>query len=101
MTAPVLRRDRRRWTWGVGALVVLAWSLAGAGVFSGEVLNPAGLAQFGRFAAGAVHPALDADLLAVLARAALVTVAYAALGAGLALALGALGAEAARPLSFS
>ncbi|KQS59915.1 ABC transporter permease [Geodermatophilus sp. Leaf369] len=94
MTAPVLRRDRRRWTWGVGALVVLAWSLAGAGVFSGEVLNPAGLAQFGRFAAGAVHPALDADLLTVLARAALVTVAYAALGAGLAIGLGALGAVA-------
>ena len=89
---PVLRRDRRRWAWGLGALAVLLWSLAGAGLFSGDVLNAAGTAQFGRFASAALSPAVDAEFLGVLARSALVTVAYAAAGTALALALGAAGA---------
>jgi phosphonate transport system permease protein len=92
VAAPRLRRDRRRWRWGLGAVVVLLWSLAGAGLFSGPVLNPAGLRQFGRFAAAALSPAHDAGFLGVLAEATLVTVAYAALGAALAVGLGAVGA---------
>jgi phosphonate transport system permease protein len=91
---PPLRRDRRRWAWGLGAVAVLIWSLAGAGLFSGAVLNPSGLRQFGRFAAAALSPAHDAEFLGLLAGATLVTVAYAALGAALAVALGALGAVA-------
>lgn len=91
--APLVR-DRRRWAWGLGAVALVLWSLAGTGAFTGDVLNPAGLSQAGRFAAGAVHPDLSGDLLAVLGGAALVTVAYAALGAGLAVVLGALGAVA-------
>jgi phosphonate transport system permease protein len=63
-------------------------------VFSGPVLNPAGLRQFGRFAAAAFSPAHDAEFLGVLLEATLVTVAYAALGAALAVVLGALGAVA-------
>lgn len=94
VTAPRLRRDRRRWAWGLGAVVVLLWSLAGAGLFSGPVLNPAGLRQFGRFGAAALSPAHDAEFLGLLAEATLVTVAYAALGAALAVVLGALGAVA-------
>ncbi|MGY1683777.1 PhnE/PtxC family ABC transporter permease [Geodermatophilus sp. SYSU D01176] len=89
---PVLRRDRRRWAWGLGAGAVLVWSLAGAGLFSGEVVNPGGTAQVGRFASAALSPAVDAPFLGVLARSALVTVAHAAAGTGLALALGAVGA---------
>ncbi|MGR6963044.1 hypothetical protein ACU610_01080 [Geodermatophilus sp. URMC 61] len=89
---PRLRRDRRRWAWGLGAGTALVWSLAGAGLFSGEVLNPAGTAQFGRFAAAALDPAVDAEFLGLLVRSALVTVAYAAAGTALALALGAVGA---------
>ncbi|TYP87496.1 PhnE/PtxC family ABC transporter permease [Blastococcus xanthinilyticus] len=89
---PRLRRDRRRWVWGAGAVAVVVWSLAGAGLFSGPVVNPAGLRQFGRFASAALSPALDAEFLAVLGRATLVTVAYAASGTALALVLGALGA---------
>ncbi|KQS71880.1 ABC transporter permease [Modestobacter sp. Leaf380] len=91
--APLVR-DRRRWAWGLGAVALVLWSLAGTGALTGDVLNPAGLSQAGRFAAGAVHPDLSGDLLAVLGGAALVTVAYAALGAGLAVVLGALGAVA-------
>ncbi|MEJ5868033.1 ABC transporter permease subunit [Pseudokineococcus sp. 5B2Z-1] len=89
---PRLRRSRARWAWGVGAGVLLLWSLAGAGVFSGEVLNPAGARQLARFGAGALAPDLSSDFLRLLLGSTLVTVAYAALGAGLAVAAGALGA---------
>jgi phosphonate transport system permease protein len=91
---PRLHRDTARWAWGLGALALLGWSLAGAGAFAGEVLNPAGLAQVGRFADGAVHPDLSGAHLQLLARATLVTIAYASLGAALAIALGAVGAVA-------
>ncbi|TFV66591.1 UNVERIFIED_ORG: ABC transporter permease subunit [Bacillus sp. AZ43] len=91
---PELRRDRRRWAWGLGAAAVVLWSLAGTGLFSRPVVNPAGTGQFGRFAGAALSPALDPGFLGVLAEAALVTVAYAALGAALSVVLGALGAVA-------
>ncbi|MGY5885335.1 PhnE/PtxC family ABC transporter permease [Modestobacter lacusdianchii] len=91
---PVLRRVRARWGWGLGALALVLWSLAGAGAFAGEVVNPAGTAQFGRFAAAALSPALDGEFLRVLAGSVLVTVAYAVLGAALAVGLGAVGAVA-------
>ncbi|MGY1637509.1 PhnE/PtxC family ABC transporter permease [Geodermatophilus sp. SYSU D00742] len=89
---PRLRRDPRRWAWALGSAAVLLWSLAGAGLFSGEVLNPGGTAQFARFAAAVLSPALDAEFLGLLASSVWVTVAYAALGTALALVLGAVGA---------
>jgi phosphonate transport system permease protein len=89
---PRLRRVRARWAWGLGAIAVVVWSLAGAGLFSGDVLNPAGRVQFGRFAGAALAPALDPAFLQLLAASVLVTVAYAVLGAALAVLLGALGA---------
>jgi phosphonate transport system permease protein len=92
--APRLRRDRQRWGWGLAAVVLLSWSLAGAGLFSGPVLNPSGLRQFGRFAAAALSPELGTEFLGVLAQATLVTVAYAVLGSALAVLLGSLGAVA-------
>jgi phosphonate transport system permease protein len=94
VAAPPLRRDRRRWAWGLGALAVVVWSLAGAGLLAGDVVNAAGTAQFGRFAAAALSPAVDGVFLRLLAGSVLVTVAYAALGAALAVLLGALGAVA-------
>ncbi|RZU30952.1 PhnE/PtxC family ABC transporter permease [Blastococcus saxobsidens] len=87
-----LARDRRRWAWGLTAVVLTAAALAGAGLFSGSVLNPGGSAQFGRFATAALRPELDPGFLSVVAGSALVTVAYAVLGGGLALVLGAVGA---------
>ena len=90
--APRLVRDRRRWAWGVAAAVLVAGSLVGSGSFSGAVVNPSGSTQFGRFAAAALRPELDPAFLGLVAGSTLVTVAYAALGGGLALLLGALGA---------
>lgn len=91
---PALRRSRARWAWGTGALVAVVWSLAGAGLLSGHVLNPAGTRQLSRFAAGALGPDLSGDFLQVLGVSTLVTVAYAALGTALAVLLGAVGAVA-------
>ena len=92
--APRLRRDRRRWAWAGAALALAAVSLAGSGLLSGPVVNPGGAAEFGRFAAAALRPELGAEFLRVVADAALVTLAYAVLGAGLAVLLGAAGALA-------
>jgi phosphonate transport system permease protein len=89
---PRLRRDRRRWAWGLGAAALVTSSAAAAGLAGGEVLNPAGLAAFGRFAGAAASPELPGPFLSVLGTAALVTAAYAALGTALALVLGAVGA---------
>jgi phosphonate transport system permease protein len=90
--SPRLHRVGARWAWGLGAVAVVLWSLAGAGLFTGDVVNPAGRAQFGRFAGAALSPTLDPAFLRVLASSALITVAYAVLGAALAVLLGALGA---------
>ncbi|RBY83142.1 ABC transporter permease [Blastococcus sp. TF02A-26] len=88
--APRLRRDRRRWAWGLAAAALVVWSLAG--LMTGPVLNPPGVGALGRFAGAALSPELDGAFLSVLGTAALVTVAYAALGAAIAVALGAAGA---------
>ncbi|WNV77014.1 ABC transporter permease subunit [Geodermatophilus sp. DSM 44513] len=90
--APRLRRDRRRWAWGLAAAGLLVWSLAGAGLFGGGVVNPGGTAQVGRFAAAALSPATDAEFLGVLGRSVLVTVGHAAAGTALALTIGVAGA---------
>ena len=90
----MLRRGRARWGWGLGAGAVVGWSLARTGLLTGDVVNAAGSAQFGRFASAALSPALDAAFLGVLASSVLITVAYAVLGAALAVLLGALGALA-------
>lgn len=87
-----LRRDRRRWAWGLGAGALLVWSLAGSGLFTEPVVNAGGWGEFGRFAGAAVHPELGGEFLRLVAGSTLITVAYAALGAGLAVLLGSLGA---------
>jgi phosphonate transport system permease protein len=87
-------RDRRRVGWAVAAVALVGWALVDSGLFSGAVLNPAGAAQFGRFASAALRPELAPEFLAVVAESALVTVAYAVLGGGLAVLSGAVGAVA-------
>ena len=89
---PALRRSRARWAWGVGASVLVLWSLAGAGLFSGDVLNPAGTRQLARFADGALAPDLSGEFREVLLGSTLVTIAYAALGTAVAVLVGAVGA---------
>ena len=91
-TAAPLHRDRRRWAWGLGAAALLVWSLAGSGLLTEPVLNTGGLGEFRRFAGAAVRPELGGEFLRLVAESALITVAYAALGAGLAVLLGSLGA---------
>ncbi|WP_346622661.1 ABC transporter permease subunit [Blastococcus montanus] len=90
--APRLHRDRRRWGWGLAGVVLLGWSLVGSGLFSGPVVTPAGGAQLDRFLAAALRPEFGTEFLGVVAASTLVTVAYAVLGAGLSVLLGALGA---------
>ncbi|MDK3258657.1 PhnE/PtxC family ABC transporter permease [Blastococcus capsensis] len=89
---PRLRRNRRRWGWSLAGLALVAWSLAGSGLFPGPVVNPAGSGEVGRFLSAALRPELGAGFLAVVTEATLVTLAYAVLGAGLSVLLGALGA---------
>ncbi|MGY1914080.1 PhnE/PtxC family ABC transporter permease [Blastococcus sp. SYSU DS0973] len=90
--AAPLRRGRRRWAWALAGTALVGWALAGSGLFSGPVLNPTGAAQAGRFLAAALRPEVSGEFLAVVAGSTLVTVAYAVLGAGLAVLLGALAA---------
>ena len=93
------RQDRRR-SRSRYRLLLLAvtagvlWSLAGAGVGRGPLVNPAGWPQVAAFLTAAASPELDPAFLRVVADAARVTLAYAVLGTALSLALGVLGAVA-------
>ena len=80
----------RAWALGLAAAVII--SVWGSGVGAPSTVNTHGWAQMGEFWAAAVHPELDAQYLATTARATLTTVAFALLGAGLAVLLGLCGA---------
>lgn len=86
---PSLLNRQTMW-WALFTAAIL-WSLARAGLFSGEVFNPGGLGQLHAFFAAAFHPQLDAEFLALVLDATLVTLAYAVCGASLSLLLGFFG----------
>ena len=92
---------RARRGWALALAAALAWSLAGAGLLDGSALNPGGWRVASRFVRAALAPDLSAPYLAEVARAALVTLAYAVLGAGAAVVLGLLGAPAASRTGWS
>ena len=84
-----LRRVRLKLRW-VGLVAIVA-ALLGSGIGRRAVVNPGGWTLFARFWRAAASPTLSRDFLEQSGRALLTTVAYAVLGAGLSLVLGALG----------
>ena len=77
--------------WLLILLLALIWSLAQAGLFSGqEIINSGGWSQFAAFWQAALHPVLTPDFLALTLQAAAVTLAYAVSGTFLSLLIGSL-----------
>lgn len=74
-----------------GAILVTLTALVIAGVGHGAVVRTGGVAQLGQFLLAAGHPRLDGQFLALTGQAAVTTVAYAALGTVLSLAIGVVG----------
>ena len=87
--APVRNRTGSRTALVVVGLAVAA-SLLRAGSPAGS-FNGRGLGQVGDFFAGALRPELGADFLALTAREAMVTLAYAVLGTSFAVVVGLVG----------
>ncbi|MCO6453027.1 MAG: ABC transporter permease subunit [Caldilineales bacterium] len=81
----------RRTLWLLLVFAAVAWSLARAGVFSGELVNTGGIPQLKRFLVASLNPALDPDFLALTLQAALTTVAFAVTGASLSTLFGFIG----------
>ena len=73
---------------GMGLALLIAWSLWGATVGRGTLVNQAGFDQVKRFASAALHPEMSSVFLRVVARAAMITAAYALAGTVLAMAIG-------------
>lgn len=91
--APVTRGGPRRRRWAVvAALLVLgSFAVALAGVRDGDLVRATGLRQAAEFFAAAAAPELAPGFLALTAGAAATTLAFAVLGTGLCLVLGAVG----------
>lgn len=84
---PSLWNSRTRWL--LILFAALVWSLAQAGIFSGEPLvNSGGWPQVVAFWQAAFNPVLAPDFLALTLQAALVTLAYAVAGIFLSLLIG-------------
>lgn len=80
-------RLRLRWM-GLTALVAAIWA---SGIGRRGIVNPGGWPLFARFWRAAASPTVTQDFLAQTGRALATTLAYAVLGAGLSLVLGAVG----------
>jgi phosphonate transport system permease protein len=79
-------------TWAVVLATAVVISALGSGVGAPGMVNTHGWAQISKFWVAAAHPELGAQYLVTTARATLTTVAFALLGAGLAVLLGLFGA---------
>ncbi|HEX8600134.1 MAG TPA: ABC transporter permease subunit [Chloroflexia bacterium] len=80
-----------RTLWLLAFLVAIVWSVAGAGVFEGEIVNEGGWRLVGQFVAAATRPDLGADILALAIPSTLVTLAYAVCGTALCVLIGLVG----------
>ena len=78
--------------WALLWLLAVAWVLASFAGSGRQVVNAAGLPLFGRFWVAALQPDLSAGYLRSTADAALTTVAFAVLGTGLSVVVGAAAA---------
>ena len=91
-TAVRVRHHRSRRGWLLLGAVALLWTLVDLLTGSQPLLNPAGLPQVAEFWSAAVRPDLSGTALRATAEAALTTVAFAVLGSGLSVVLGAAAA---------
>ncbi len=76
--------------WAIVGVIALIWAAVVSGV-GGEVVNPGGWPQWQEFWAAALAPRLDAEFLAVVADAAVTTVAFATVGTAIAVVIGLVG----------
>ncbi|BAU40780.1 PhnE/PtxC family ABC transporter permease [Leptolyngbya sp. O-77] len=83
----------RRSGWGLVMLGAIALSLYATGIGRPDatLVNPGGWGQFAEFWASSLRPDLSRDFLGVIARATLVTFAYAVCGTTLSVGLGLVG----------
>jgi phosphonate transport system permease protein len=88
---PAGRRWRRRERRLVALVLLAGFGASALTAVAGPVLNMGGWPLVARFFEGALEPRLDARFLALTLDAALTTVAYAALGTFLAVAIGLVG----------
>jgi phosphonate transport system permease protein len=88
---PAVSSRRRARLWGVVGLVVVAASIVPLGFTQGPLVRTEGWALVTDFLSAAAAPRLDAPFLALLAAAAVSTVAYAVLGTVLSVVLGLVG----------
>jgi len=83
--------EKTGWLIVVLAAIALSAYTAGLGPGHREVFNWGGLPQIWQFLTASINPDVSPEFLAVIGRAALVTLAYAVVGTGLSLALGGIG----------
>ena len=91
--SPVTRRQvmARRVTGALIVIVPIAWALHRALPAGTDLVNRGGLPLLAALFGDVLHPSLDAPFLGLVARAAGVTLAFAAIGTAGALVIGALG----------
>lgn len=77
--------------WLIAAALALIWSLAQAGLFQREIVNPGGWSQVAQFLRAAVQPTLAPEFLWLTLESSLVTFAYAVCGLAISLAMGFVG----------
>lgn len=88
---PSLWTEKNAWVLvALGAIALSAYQ-AGLGRWGRELVNWNGIPQVWQFVAASVSPDFSPEFLAVIARATLVTLAYAVVGTGLSVALGMVG----------
>ncbi len=85
---PSLWNPKTVWGLAVVAALALAAYQAGLGRPGVDLINLGGWPQLREFLGAALHPDLSAEFVALMGRAALVTLAYAVLGTALSVALG-------------
>jgi phosphonate transport system permease protein len=72
-------------------LAVLAWSAYGCGVGRGPLVNDGGWPVAQKFLVAALHPERSGEFLSLVGTSTSITIAYAVLGAAMALVVGAVG----------
>jgi phosphonate transport system permease protein len=88
---PSLWNPKTAWFLGVGVALALAAYQAGLGRPGIDLVNVGGWPQLREFLVASLSPDLSPEFVAIMGRAALVTLAYAVLGTALSVGLGIVG----------